>query len=201
MTIYPVDAPAEEFDAVVLATHADQSLKMLSDANETERAILSAFPYQPNTAVLHSDASQMPIRKRAWASWNYRSPQTATAAARPEAPASVTYWLNRLQNLASDEPVFVTLNAASPISPASIHRTMTYHHPAFSLRSIAAQRRWKEINGRRRTWYCGAYWGYGFHEDGVNSALRVAAEFGISLKDLSSTTHREPSPAMLISSN
>lgn len=177
----------EAFDEVVLATHADQSLAMLTDADDVEREMLSEFPYQPNHAVLHSDVRQMPARRRAWASWNYR------IAAQGSAAASVTYDLNRLQNLPTKQPIFVTLNPTSPIDPAQIHQTFTYNHPSYSVRSVGAQRRWREINGVRRTWFCGAYWGFGFHEDGVNSALRVANSFGVSLDALAGSIKNHPS--------
>ncbi|WP_442485746.1 NAD(P)/FAD-dependent oxidoreductase [Aeoliella sp. SH292] len=178
VVVQPTLGPAEEFDAVVFASHADQSLSMLSDATNAEQEILTAFPYQPNVAVLHSDPSPMPTRRLAWASWNYRVPVGDCRA------ASVTYDLVRLQNLKTTQPVFVTLNPVGPIDPAKVHRTFEYHHPAYSLASSAAQSRWHEISGHNRTWYCGAFWGYGFHEDGVRSALAVAEQFGIDLEAL-----------------
>lgn len=176
--LHVADKTAEHFDGVVFTTHADQTLSMLTDATPMEREVLGAFPYQPNQAVLHSDASHMPSRKRAWASWNYRIPQGNARS------ASVTYDLNRLQGLRTSQPIFVTLNPTSPIDARLVHRTFEYHHPAYSLRSVDAQRRWREINGVRHTWFGGAYWGYGFHEDGVNSALSIASDFGITLDAL-----------------
>lgn len=181
VTLYPKNGSAEDFDAVVLATHADQALAMLANPTNVEHEILTALPYQANTAVLHSDTSQMPTLRRAWASWNYRIPAGQAA---DKSHASVTYDLNRLQRLPTNLPIYVTLNPRTPINPDLVHRTFRYQHPAYDLRSIDAQNRWAEINSDRRTWYCGAYWGYGFHEDGINSALRVAGAFGISLNDL-----------------
>ncbi len=172
-TVHLDGGQEEQFDAVVLATHADQSLAVLAEATRDERDILTAFPYQKNSAVLHSDTGPMPTRRRAWASWNYRiaagDPTTSelTSSAGLSA-ASVTYDLNRLQNLPTDQPLFVTLNPVSPINSQLIHREFSYDHPAFSLQSVAAQDRWEQISGPNRTYYCGAYWGYGFHEDGVN---------------------------------
>lgn len=165
----------ERFDEVVFASHADQSLQMLADATRSERQILRAFPYQPNEAILHTDTRQLPSRRRAWASWNYR------IAAGDEQSAAVTYDLSRLQNHDSPTPILLTLNATDDIAPEKVLRTFNYHHPAYSSDSLAAQRRFKEISGRRHTHFCGAYWGYGFHEDGVNSALAVANHFGIKL--------------------
>lgn len=173
------DGTSERFDGVVCAAHADQTLAMLADADQVEREVLAAFPYQRNDAVLHTDTSILPNRRRAWASWNYHlSPD-------PQAPATVTYDLSRLQRVNSPEPILLTLNDEGRIDPAKVIRRILYQHPAYGPDSIAAQRRHAEINGRRRTWFCGAYWGYGFHEDGVRSALAVARCFG---KDLETWT-------------
>jgi predicted NAD/FAD-binding protein len=161
-----------EFDHVVLACHADQALRMLTDPSETERELLGAFPYQPNEAVLHTDKSVLPRRPRAQASWNYRLP-----AEDPDR-AAVTYDMNRLMSLDSDHRFFVTLNDASAIDPAKVLRTFQYHHPVYVAGRARAQRRHHELIGVNRTSFCGAYWGYGFHEDGVRSALRAASVFG-----------------------
>jgi predicted NAD/FAD-binding protein len=187
--ITPRGGSPERFDQVVFATHADQTLAILSDADEFEREILSAFPYQENQAVLHTDASLLPTRRRAWASWNYDIPRDDHQL------VSVTYDLSRLQRVDSPQPILLTLNGNEPIDPDKVLRTFTYAHPAYNHASIDAQRRQEEINGRRRTYFCGAYWGYGFHEDGVNSALAVGKHFGrkldectvASTKDASST--------------
>lgn len=172
-----IESPAgiERFDAVVMATHADQSLRLLRDAVQVEQAVLSSFPYQQNEAVLHTDTSLLPSRRAAWASWNYH------VGRQPERPASVTYDLSRLQRIDSPQPILLTLNPTRRIDPGRIHGRFTYHHPVFSLQSIAAQQHFDEINGRRRSYFCGAYRFHGFHEDGVASALEVAAHFGKGL--------------------
>lgn len=172
VTVTPKDGPPEVFDAVVLACHADQSLAMLSDASEAEREILSAFPYQRNDILLHVDAGILPRRRRAWASWNYH------ILAEPDQPVALTYNLNRLQGHESPEPLCETLNHLEAIDPHQILRRLVYDHPVYSRESIDAQRRYNEINGRRRTYFCGAYWGYGFHEDGMRSGLAVGRCFG-----------------------
>ncbi len=170
------DAYTEVFDEVVFATHADQTLAILDDATEDERRILGAFPYQPNEAVLHTDKSLLPQRRSAWASWNYTIPDDQHQA------VSVTYDLSRLQNHDTPSPILLTLNRTSDIDPRKVLRHIRYTHPAYSLNSIAAQSEHDRINGVRRTHFCGAYWGFGFHEDGVSSALAVARRFGLSLE-------------------
>jgi predicted NAD/FAD-binding protein len=165
----------EVFDQVVFATHADQTLSMLSDATEDEQQVLSAFPYQSNEAILHTDASLLPRRHRAWASWNYAIPRD------DQQSVSVTYDLSRLQNHDSPSPILLTLNRTSDIDPSKVLRELRYMHPAYSMDSITAQREHNRISGLRGTHFCGAYWGYGFHEDGVNSALAVARRFGLTL--------------------
>jgi uncharacterized protein len=169
------DFGAEEFDDVVLAVHSDQALAMLADPTPAERAVLGAIPYQRNEAVLHTDASLMPSRRRAWASWNFHLEDGDRAAGPPAAPGSttVTYWMNALQRLEADTDFLVTLNRTEAIDPAKVIRRMEYSHPVYSTQTVAAQERWDEISGVNRTHYCGAYWGWGFHEDGVQSALRV----------------------------
>lgn len=165
----------ERFDAVVMAAHADQTLRMLSDASRTEEEILGAIPYQENEAIVHTDASLLPRCRRAWASWNSCIPLEA------DTPVVLTYNLNRLQGHESPEPILLTLNRAEKIEPTKILRCISYHHPVYSAAALAAQKRYAEINGKRRTYFCGAYWGYGFHEDGVRSALAVGNCFGKSL--------------------
>jgi uncharacterized protein len=161
-----VELDGERFDAVVIAAHADQALAMLADPTPRELAILGAIPYQPNEAVLHTDRRQLPRRRRAWASWNFHLEHVPTGR------TTVTYHMNRLQSLRSRSELCVTLNRTDEIEPESIIATIPYAHPVFTQAGVAAQRRWSEIS-RDRTYYCGAYWGYGFHEDGVASALRV----------------------------
>ncbi|GIW98334.1 MAG: amine oxidase [Pirellulaceae bacterium] len=165
----------EIFDQVVLACHADQALEVVQDLDEDERAVLACFPYQRNHAVLHTDTSQLPQCRRAWASWNYR------IAGGDERTACVTYDLTRLQRLPSGERILLTLNPVQPIDRAKVLRQFEYAHPAYGRDSAAAQQRWSAVSGWRRLHFCGAYWGYGFHEDGVNSALAVARNFGIEL--------------------
>jgi len=169
----------ERFDLVVLATHSDQALKLLVDPSDSEQEILSSIPYQMNEAVLHQDPRVMPRSRKAWASWNVRL--TPELMERPEHPVAVTYNMNILQHLPEDEPFLVTLNDSSRIHPDKILQRIQYAHPVFTEQGVQAQRRHAEINGVNRTYYCGAYWRYGFHEDGVVSALNVARYFGKSL--------------------
>ncbi|MHC5212464.1 MAG: NAD(P)/FAD-dependent oxidoreductase [Planctomycetota bacterium] len=161
------------YDRVILAVHADQALAMLADPSDAEREILRAIPYQENEAVLHTDTSQLPRRRKAWAAWNYVIPADS------QERLSVTYDMNILQGLETPETYCVTLNPSAPIDPAAVIARMTYHHPVFDAAGVAAQARHAEIDGTRRTHFCGAWWGYGFHEDGVQSALAVARSFGI----------------------
>jgi len=163
------------FDEVILAVHSDQALAMLADPSPTEAALLEAIPYQLNDVVLHTDASLLPRRPRARASWNFH------LQAEPAERATVTYHMNRLQSLAGDRHYCVTLNRTEAIAPERVINRTVFAHPVFTHRALAAQRRWTEISGIRRTHYCGAYWGYGFHEDGVQSALRVCERFGVGL--------------------
>ncbi|HEY4896798.1 MAG TPA: FAD-dependent oxidoreductase [Solirubrobacteraceae bacterium] len=163
---------SERFDAVVIATHSDQALALLADPSERERELLEAVPYQRNEAVLHTDRSLLPRRRRAWASWNYHLGADAGGG------CTVTYHMNRLQSLRAEQEFCVTLNRTATIDPERIIRTIDYSHPVYTPAGVAAQSRHEEISGRNRTHYCGAYWGWGFHEDGVNSALRVAREIG-----------------------
>jgi predicted NAD/FAD-binding protein len=160
-------AAAERFDEVVIACHADQALALLDDASDRERDLLGAFPYQRNETVLHTDATLLPRRPAARQSWNYH------LFAEPRAQTTVTYHMNRLQQLDAREDFCVSLNMTDRIDPSRIIATMTYSHPVFTAAGLAAQARWAEISGVRRTRYCGAYWGWGFHEDGVVSALRA----------------------------
>jgi len=171
----------ESYDQVVIATHSDQALAMLADASPTEREVLSAIPYQKNIAVLHTDASIMPKRKLAWAAWNYH------LGADRDGTCAVTYWMNKLQGLTTQQQYFVTLNDVEAIDPARTIKRLVYHHPVYRPQGVTAQARWGEINGVQRTWYAGAWWGFGFHEDGVKSALAVAERFGRRIADLKST--------------
>lgn len=163
------------FDAVVLAAHSDDALRVLADPSPAERAILGSIPYQRNEVVLHHDARLLPRCRRAWAAWNYHVLPDARAA------ATVTYNMNILQGIVSPEPFCVTLNRAAAIDPAKVIERFVYDHPVYTPAGVAAQRRWHEISGVNRTYFCGAYWGYGFHEDGVQSGLAVARQFGLDL--------------------
>ncbi|HEY6223638.1 MAG TPA: FAD-dependent oxidoreductase [Gemmatimonadales bacterium] len=171
-TPHGVSVDAEPFDEVVLACHADQALALLEDPTPAEREILSAIPYQANEVVLHTDPSLLPRRRQLWAAWNYHLDRD------PSAPAAVTYNMNILQTLESPETFCVTLNRAAAVAPDRVIRRLTYHHPVFTTAGVRAQTRYLEISGRHHTHYCGAYWGNGFHEDGVASADRAARAIG-----------------------
>jgi len=158
---------AEDFDEVVIATHSDQALALLGDPSEREREILGAIPYQRNEAVLHTDTSLMPRRRAAWSSWNFHLSDA------PATGSTVTYWMNNLQRLRAKRDYLVTLNRCAEIDPAKVLRRFEYDHPVYTAAGVAAQARHGEISGFDRTHYCGAYWGWGFHEDGVVSALRA----------------------------
>ncbi len=166
-------AGVEHFDQVVLACHSDQALRLLGDANEREQSILGAMGYQANDAVLHTDASVLPRRRKAWAAWNAWLPRD------PDAACTVSYCMNLLQGIESPEPFVVTLNRSEAIDPDKVLARMRYHHPVYTQASVQAQRRKAEIQGTRRTWFAGAYWGWGFHEDGMRSAVDVAAALGV----------------------
>jgi predicted NAD/FAD-binding protein len=163
---------AERFDEVIIAAHADQALGLLADASREERELLGAFRYSRNEAVLHTDTSTMPRRRSVWSSWNH-------VDGRPDDEAvSVTYWMNRLQALETDEPMLVTLNPRAPISDDLVLHRETYRHPLFDRAAIEAQQRLWSLQGQRGTWFCGAYFGSGFHEDGLQSGLAVAEALG-----------------------
>jgi predicted NAD/FAD-binding protein len=171
----PRGGPPERYDAVVLACHSDEALTLLADPSPAELEVLSALRYQPNDVVLHTDTSVMPRCRRAWAAWNYHLP------AELRSTVAVTYWMNCLQGLDAQTQFLVTLNDTSRIAPEKVLRRFRYSHPQFGIESLAAQARHGEISGVRRTHYCGAYWRYGFHEDGVMSALRVCQQLGLEL--------------------
>jgi predicted NAD/FAD-binding protein len=166
--VTPRNQDAQRFDQVVLACHSDQALAMLADATAPEREILGAIPFQDNDTVLHTDIALLPQSRRAWAAWNYHRFQSDARE------VSVTYHMSLLQKLATPQPLLVTLNATDRINPDSILRRIRYQHPVYSAASVRARQRWQEISGHNRTHYCGAYWGYGFHEDGVMSGKAVA---------------------------
>jgi len=166
---------SERFAKIVLACHADQALGILEDPTPLEKYLLSAFPYVANEVVLHSDTSLMPRRRAAWSSWNYHKLTVDRDR------VVVTYDQNRLQRLKSRTSYLVTLNHTEAVVPDSIHAEFTYHHPQYDARGISLQSRIAELNGQNHTYYCGAYWGHGFHEDGVVSGLRVGRQFGEDL--------------------
>lgn len=165
----------EHFDAVVFACHSDEALSLLSDPSVAEKSILGALPYQMNDVVLHTDTRLLPKNKLAWSSWNYH------LTSHEQSQAVLTYDMNILQGLPSKHTFCVTLNHTAAIDPEKILGRYQYSHPVFTLEGIQAQQRWGEINGVNRSWFCGAYWRNGFHEDGVTSALQVAEQFGEAL--------------------
>lgn len=171
---------AERFDQLVLATHSDQALALLREPSALERELLGAIRYQPNRAVLHTDVSVMPQRRRAWAAWNY---ERAADDGRESARVCLHYWLNLLQPLPFAQDVIVSLNPVREIDPARIIGEYEYAHPVFDLAAIRAQQRLGELQGQQHSWFCGAWTGYGFHEDGLKSGLAVAAGLQQQLQD------------------
>jgi len=162
---------SERFDHVFIACHADQALKLLKNPSESEAQVLGKFQYQHNEAILHTDDTLMPKRRRAWAAWNYHIP------ANPQDRVALTYNMNILQSIEAPVEFCVTLNYAQAIDPAKIIRRIAYSHPVFTREAVGAQQRHAELNGAHRTFYCGAYWRNGFHEDGVVSALNALQHF------------------------
>ncbi|MCO7205100.1 MULTISPECIES: NAD(P)/FAD-dependent oxidoreductase [Pseudoalteromonas] len=170
------DGHSETFDKVVFACHSDQALKLLLDPTEDEKSVLSAIPYTANSVVLHTDTTLLPKRKAAWASWNYLLNNNTDKA------AVVTYQMNILQGIKSDTQFCVTLNHLEGIKKDKILREFTYHHPVFNKQSIAAQQQKSLIDGKNNSYFCGAYWYNGFHEDGVRSAVNVAKQLGVEFE-------------------
>lgn len=162
----------DSFDQVVFASHSDQTLKMLSDITPLEKEIMHGFSYQSNSVILHTDINLLPKRKLAWAAWNYFIPQSDLGR------VALTYNMNILQGIVSPETFCVSLNQDHLIDPKKILRRFNYDHPVYTRAAFDSQKRWSEISGKNRTHFCGAYWGYGFHEDGVKSALQVCESFG-----------------------
>jgi predicted NAD/FAD-binding protein len=163
----------ESYDEVVFACHAPQALQMLADATPAERSVLGGLKTRRNQVALHTDERLLPIRQRSRASWNYHLKDEGNAVA-------LTYDMNRLQSLPVRERYCVTLNSNELLDPSRVLCELTYHHPLMNLEAIRAQQRWQQISGHNRTHFCGAYWFYGFHEDGLNSAIRVAQSMGVS---------------------
>ena len=173
VTITSADGREQAFDACILACHADEALGLLGDADADERVILGAFRYASNRAVLHSDPSLMPKRRRLWSSWNYLGSRNGDGDA-----MAVSYFMNKLQPLGAAPDTFVTLNPPRPIAPGRTIAAFDYAHPMFDEAAIAAQPRLWDIQGRRHTWFCGSYFGHGFHEDGLQAGLAVAEAIG-----------------------
>jgi predicted NAD/FAD-binding protein len=167
------DGSTEHFDQVVFACHSDQALKMLADATAAEQQVLGGIAYQDNDVVLHTDIRLLPKRKAAWAAWNYLLGADAATQ------ATLSYNMNMLQGLSSDHTFVVSLNASGQIAPEQILRRFTYAHPVYNNSTVQSQSRRAEINGHHRSYFCGAYWYNGFHEDGVRSAVDVAAMLGV----------------------
>jgi predicted NAD/FAD-binding protein len=169
------EGDAQRFDQCIIAAHSDQALSMIADPTENEREVLSAIPYQENRTVLHTDSSLLPRHRSCWASWNAYLPKEERQG------VTLTYHMNTLQTLRAPVDFCVSLNQERAIKPGKTIRALIYHHPVYTPRGIAAQKRFHEISGKDRIHFCGAYWGYGFHEDGVKSALAVCESFGKSL--------------------
>lgn len=172
VTLYVPGCEPERFDEVVFAAHSDQTLAMLADPSQAERKALSAVRFQPNRALLHRDPQVMPNRRRCWSSWVYRSGPGKTAQGR----VGVSYWMNRLQNIPEEDPLFVTLNPEVSIPDEAIYDEVTFHHPVFDQAALAAQGRIAALQGHRHSWFAGAWLRNGFHEDGFASAVRLARQ-------------------------
>jgi predicted NAD/FAD-binding protein len=172
VTVQDRHGDIDTFTDVVIAAHADEAVRLLGDPSDDERAILGAFEYTPNLAVLHDDRTLMPKRRSVWASWNYIEGQGE------DAPLCVSYWMNRLQSLRTRRQLFVTLNPAHAPRPGSVIRAIEYTHPLFNASALAAQDELWRLQGARNTWFCGSYFGYGFHEDALQSGLAVAESLG-----------------------
>jgi len=174
----------ERYDAIVIATHSDQALQLLTDASKTENEILGAIPYRSNEVVLHTDKTRLPWREKAWSSWNYRLPteDARDSSALEDLLPKLTYNMNILQGIQSDTVFCVSLNQTDEIEQSKILGVYHYSHPVFTREGVDAQARWSEINGVKNTWFCGAYWANGFHEDGVSSALRVVESINATLQ-------------------
>ena len=167
-----VGGHSQIFDQVIFACHSDQALALLADASEQELDVLGAIPYRNNEVTLHTDSTILPAAKAAWSSWNYH------LGKKSDKPPALSYNMNILQGIESDTTFVVTLNASELVDKNKILAQFNYAHPVFSLKAIAAQARWQEINGVNKTWFCGAYWQNGFHEDGCVSGIRVAKALG-----------------------
>lgn len=176
-SVYSDARGKQDYDAVVMATHANTTLALLADPSERESELLGSFGFAPNTAVLHRDPRFMPERRAAWASWNYLIPSGTKESA--EKGGTVTYWMNLLQNISSIDNLFVTLDP--PETPREVLASFDYEHPQFDEAAIRAQNHLPEIQGGRNTWFCGSWCGYGFHEDGLSASIRVANDLGAAV--------------------
>ena len=176
------------FDKVIMASHADESLALIKDPTQNERELLSAFGFQPNEVILHTDDRLMPKRRAAWAAWNYLT------SSDDDTQLSLTYWMNKLQSIAKERPLFVTLNPFTRPAADKIHRTFSYDHPIFDKAAILAQERLGEIQGQNHLYFCGAWTKYGFHEDGLSSAIKVAKSLGADIP-WNSPTHAWHDPS------
>ncbi|MCW8892257.1 MAG: FAD-dependent oxidoreductase, partial [Deltaproteobacteria bacterium] len=173
-----VDGRNERFDQVVIATHADQALQLLGDPSSEEQRLLSPWEYQLNHTVLHTDASLLPPQRSAWSAWNFTREAVGDTDTHP---VFVSYYMNRLQGLQAQQDYCVTLNRRENFRPETVIAEFDYHHPQYSFSSLATQAELPNLNGERNSWFCGSYFGYGFHEDAVRSAVAVAKDFGVSL--------------------
>ncbi|MFD1701558.1 NAD(P)/FAD-dependent oxidoreductase [Methylopila henanensis] len=177
VTVIDSGGGRDRFDHVVMAAHTDETLAMLAEPDAAERRVLSAIRYRPNDVVLHRDRTLMPKREGVWSAWNYLGSRKDPDAASRD--VAVTYWMNALQGVDPARPLFVTLNPPSEPDPAKVFGRYVYDHPQYDAAALAAQRELPDIQGVRRTWFCGAWTGYGFHEDGLSSGLAVAEALGV----------------------
>ena len=171
VSVHSAAGPQQPFDQVIFACHSDQALRVLAQPTPQENAALSAIRFQDNQAILHCDATQMPQRRAVWSSWVYKADTT-----RPEPAIGVTYWMNRLQNIPQDDPMFISLNPSRPVAEHLIYDQTTFRHPVFDTKALVAQRQITDLQGQNRTWFAGAYTRYGFHEDGFASAVQIVEQ-------------------------
>ena len=179
VSILLANGETREFDAVVMACHADETHALLENPSTEEASLLSRFSYQPNQAWLHTDTRLMPRARQVWSAWNYLASGRGGDGASPA--VSVTYWMNRLQRLEAQQDYLVSLNPLQEPTPDKVIAQMTYHHPVFDNAAIEAQQRLQQLQGRDRIWFCGSYFGYGFHEDALQSAVQVAESLGVEI--------------------
>jgi predicted NAD/FAD-binding protein len=171
------DGHSETFDRVVIATHADQALRLIGDPSNAEQRLLSPWEYQLNHTVLHTDESLLPAQRSAWSSWNF----TRASSVSDASPVYVSYYMNLLQGFSADRHYCVTLNRQQGFRPGTVIAEFAYHHPQYSFASLATQTELPTLNGVNNSWFCGSYFGYGFHEDAVRSAVAVGNDFGVDL--------------------